>query len=97
MQAWIDATSNEGLEDIRSTPTINSDVDQQMICDIQCAVSRLVGKAPQLIGMTNNLSTCSHMTCNLLGNFTTNLAESWVHIRCKFDDGKQINRDQAGS
>ena len=56
VQAWVDATDNEGLEDIRSTPTINSDVDQQMICDIQRAVSRLVGKAPQLIGMTNNLS-----------------------------------------
>ena len=39
VQAWVDATDNEGLEDIRSTPTINSDVDQQMICDIQCAVS----------------------------------------------------------
>ena len=56
VQAWVDATDNEGLEDIRSTPTINSDVDQQMICDIQRAVSRLVGKAPQLIGMTNSLS-----------------------------------------
>ena len=33
----------------------------------------------------------------LLGNFTTNLAESWMHIRSKFDGGKQINRSQAGS
>ena len=56
VQAWVDATNNEGLEDIRSTPTINSDVDQQMKCDIQRAVSRLVGKAPQLVGMTNSLS-----------------------------------------
>ena len=55
VQAWVDATDNEGLEDIKSTPTINSYVDQQMICDIQRAVSRLVGKAPQLIGMTNSL------------------------------------------
>ena len=33
----------------------------------------------------------------LLGNFTTNLAESWMHIRCKFDGGKVINRSQSGS
>ena len=32
-----------------------------------------------------------------LGNFTTNLAETWMHIRCKFDGGKQINRSQSGS
>ena len=56
VQAWVDATDNEGLKDIRSIPTINSDLDQYMICDIQHAVSRLVGKAPQLIGMTDNLS-----------------------------------------
>ena len=33
----------------------------------------------------------------LLGNFTTNLAESWMHIRSKFDGGKMINRSQSGS
>lgn len=43
-------------------------------------VSRLVEKAPQLIG-----------------NLTTNLAEAWMHIRCKFDGGKVINRSQSGS
>lgn len=31
------------------------------------------------------------------GNFTTNLVESWMHIRCKFDGGKQVNRIQGGS
>ena len=51
VQAWVDATDNEGLEEVRSTPTINGDVDQQLICDIQRAVSRSIGKAPQLIGM----------------------------------------------
>ena len=34
---------------------------------------------------------------DLSGNFTTNLAESWMHIRSKFDGGKQINRIQGGS
>lgn len=31
------------------------------------------------------------------GNFTTNLAESWMNIRAKFDGGKQYNRSQRGS
>ena len=33
----------------------------------------------------------------LIGNETTNLAESWMHIRSKFDGGKVINRSQSGS
>ncbi len=33
----------------------------------------------------------------LIGNETTNLAECWMHIRCKFDGGKVINRSQSGS
>ena len=31
------------------------------------------------------------------GNFTTNLAEGYMHICSKFDGGKQINRSQSGS
>ena len=27
----------------------------------------------------------------LIGNFTTNLAESWMHMRTKFEGGKVIN------
>ena len=50
VHAWVDVTDNEGLDDIRSTPTTTTEIDQQMICDIQCAISRLVGKVPQLIG-----------------------------------------------
>ena len=65
-----------------------------MVYDIQRAVSRLVGKAPQLIG---RLKTLNNSVCITLCNFTTNLAESWMHIRCKFDGGKQINRIQSGS
>ncbi len=33
----------------------------------------------------------------LIGNFTTNLAEGWMNIRCKYDGGKVINRSQSGS
>ena len=32
----------------------------------------------------------------LLGNFTTNIAESWMHIRSKYDGGKVINHSQSG-
>ena len=33
----------------------------------------------------------------LLGNVTTNLAESWMNVRTKFDGGKVVNRSQSGS
>ena len=33
----------------------------------------------------------------LVDNVTTNLAESWMHVRSKFDGGKVINRSQSGS
>ena len=33
----------------------------------------------------------------LIGNFTTNLVESWMGQRSKFDGGKSINRCQSGS
>lgn len=33
----------------------------------------------------------------LISNVTTNIAESWMHIRSKFDGGKVINRSQSGS
>ena len=55
-------------------------ISKKLMHDIQIILSRLVAKAPQLIG-----------------NFTTNLAESWMHVRTKFDGGKVINRSQSGS
>ena len=55
-------------------------VNQKMLHDIQTLLSRLVGKARQLID-----------------NETTNIAESWMHIRSKFDGAKVINRSQSGS
>ncbi len=33
----------------------------------------------------------------LIDDVTTNLAESWMHIRAKFDRGKVVNRCQSGS
>jgi len=33
----------------------------------------------------------------MIYNTTTNIAESWMHIRSKYDGGKTINRSQSGS
>ena len=32
-----------------------------------------------------------------IDKFTTNLAENWMSIRCKFEGGKVVNRSQSGS
>ncbi len=53
-------------------------VDQKLLLDVQVLLSRLVGKAEQI-----------------LRNATTNLAESWMNIRAKFDGGKFYNRSQS--
>ena len=44
-----------------------------MICDIQRALSRLVGKALELIGKQHNTDIFMRTI------FTTNLAESWIY------------------
>ena len=59
---------------------VSMDINPKLYHDIQVILSRLVGKAEQLID-----------------NVTTNLAESWMHVRSKFDGGKVINRSQSGS
>ena len=38
------------------------------------------------------LNRMSEKADRLFGNFTSNLAESWMHIRCKFDGGKVNNK-----
>ena len=30
-------------------------------------------------------------TMQVIGNYTTNVMEGWMQIRCKFDDGKVVN------
>lgn len=45
----------------------------------------------------SRLQLSLHACMYAVGNFTTNLCESWMHIRSKFDGGKQINRIQSGS
>ena len=36
-------------------------------------------------------------SAHLIQNVTTNLAENWMSVRCKFDDGKMYNRCNRGS
>jgi hypothetical protein len=43
------------------------------------------------------LNRLANKTGRLIGNFTTNLAESWMAIRTKFDGGKMYNRCNRGS
>ncbi|KAJ8320069.1 hypothetical protein KUTeg_001656 [Tegillarca granosa] len=43
------------------------------------------------------LDRVAKKTPRLLGNYTTNLAESWMSIRAKFDGGKLYNRCNRGS
>ena len=79
---WEDTLADDPTTEIEArqgglTPTY---MNPQLHHDIQVQLSRLIGKAEQLIE-----------------NQTTNLAESWMHIRAKFDWGKFINRSQSRS
>ena len=56
VEVWVDTTDNEGLDETRSIPNTKTEVDQHMICDIQQTTSRLVGKAPQLIGKKESIN-----------------------------------------
>ena len=44
--------------------------------------------------LLNRLADKAH---RLIGNFTSNLAESWMNVRCKFDGGKMYNKCFKGS
>lgn len=43
------------------------------------------------------VSRLAAKAAQLVFNETTNMAESWMHVRSKFDGGKVINRSQSGS
>ena len=80
---WRDTLEDDNPaieEEVRRGGIAPTEVDPHLLYDVQAIVSRLVGKASQL-----------------LGNYTTNLAESWMNIRSKFDGGKVVNRSQSGS
>ena len=62
--AWVDATCCEGLDDVRDIPDVVplQGVDEGMICDIQRVISRLVSKAPQLIGIKMIQYLCIYLS-----------------------------------
>ena len=79
---WEDTLADDSAteHEARHGGPVPTEIDTQMMHNIQVIVSRLVTKARQLIR-----------------NFTTNLVEGWMQIRCKFDGGKVVNRSQSGS
>ena len=80
---WRETTADDDPateEEILRGGQVATDINPKLHHDIQVILSRLVGKAEQLID-----------------NVTTNIAESWIHVRSKFDRGKVINRSQSGS
>ena len=56
-EAWHDATDDSNLEEVRDIPAAppHTHLNNSMICDIQRIASRLVAKAPQLIGKIRTL------------------------------------------
>ena len=78
-QLWIETVTDthEVENDASQGEQAPTNVSPELFHDVQVLVTRLVGKAHQLLG--------------------TNLAESWMHIRSKFDGGKVIHRSQSGS
>ena len=50
-----------------------------------------------ILGLNIYILVHIHICMFSAGNFTTNLAESWMHIQAKFDGSKVINRSQSGS
>ena len=79
---WAETTADDSAteKDARRGGQTPTAINPILLHDIQTVLTRLVGKANQLID-----------------NETTNIAESWMHIRSKYDGGKVINRSQSGS
>ena len=66
--------------------------------DAQTGESNRQNLNPQL--MHEIQVAVSRLVCKagqMIHNFTTNLAENWMHIWCKFDGGKVVNLSQSGS
>ena len=86
MQAnhWMDATNDD--------PSIIADARSGGSPNVYPEI------APKMMAdIQTALSRLVAKAGQLIGNFTTNLAECWMHIRTKFDGGKVINRSQSGS
>jgi hypothetical protein len=78
---WSQGTSEAAMEAVRHGESSEPDPDQS--------------EAIRAIGvLLNRMAEKAH---RLIGNDTTNLAESWMAIRLKFDGGKIFNRCHRGS
>lgn len=78
---WVDATNDDPntIADARSGGTPHTYTNAD---------------PKMMVDIQTALSRLVAKASQLIGNFTTNLAESWMHICTKFDGGKVINRSQ---
>ena len=57
-QEWDDATDDTNLDEVRTIPAAGTasptTQEETMMCDVQRLLSRLIGKASQLLGMLVN-------------------------------------------
>lgn len=68
LRAWTDAMNEEDLDVVRSTPVQPSMVlDAEMLCDIQQLLSRLIARAPQLLGIGEKDNMHGNKGSSLLG------------------------------
>ncbi|CAC5378247.1 unnamed protein product [Mytilus coruscus] len=80
-EMWTQGTSSQAQEQSRQV---------NMLCnsDLQSGMRR------DLALLLNNVARKAR---SLIGNFTTNLEECWMHMRTKFDGGKLLNHCNRGS
>ena len=71
--------------------SIEDQEDSRRDTDTNCFNKKLINDISVIL---NRVAVKSE---RLIGNFTTNLAECWMHIRSKFDGGKFINHCSRGS
>ncbi|CAG2243766.1 unnamed protein product [Mytilus edulis] len=80
-EMWTQGTSLQAQEQSRGSYMLSNS-------DLQS------GMRQDLALLLNNVARKAR---SLLGNFTTNLAECWMHMRTKFDGGKILNHCNRGS
>ena len=71
--------------------SIEDQEDSRRDTDTNCFNKKLINDISVIL---NRVAVKSE---RLIGNFTTNLAECWMHIRSKFDGGKFFNHCSRGS
>ncbi|CAG2245735.1 unnamed protein product [Mytilus edulis] len=78
---WNEGTSNDALEESRLSSHLS-------ITDLMSCMRQ---------DLSLILSRVAKKSASLLGNFTSNLAEMWMHVRTKYDGGKIYNHCNRGS